>query len=84
MGRQASGSLGHILGVQPKRRHAPQVKGRDIELYPEDDWPPGTRPTAAPPTPPPAAPKKRESVLDRLVGKTPYGKAAKVLSERDR
>lgn len=60
-----------------KRREPPRtVKGRDIELHASDGQAVDIR-AQIPFLHPPAA--KKEGLLDRLVGKTPFGKAAKAL-----
>lgn len=72
-------SLAALGGVPPKRQPRrgppPMVKGKDIELEEVDDWPDKRRPQPyvrqAEPEP---------GFFEKVRGKTPYGKAAKVLS----
>lgn len=62
--------------AKPRRSPPPTVKGQDIELLESD----GQRvPEIAAGFLPPKGEGKKEGTLERLVNKTPFGKAAKVL-----
>lgn len=63
--------------AKPRRSPPPTVKGQDIELLESD----GQRvPEIAAGFLPPKGGKKDEGVLERIVNKTPFGKAARALT----